>query len=66
MNALPIMLLLCFTGCRMRVASPQFHRAPQITCIVVVETNDKQSKEIAEAAMNACRDALEQKGEVKE
>jgi len=57
------MLALTLTGChpRFRVASPQFQRSPQITCIVIVQSDSKVSAELAQAAVNACRDAIEQK-----
>lgn len=60
MKALPITALL-LTGCHgLRVGSPQIQRAPEIRCIVIVET-DRISKEIAELAVDACRDAIDQK-----
>lgn len=49
------------TGCHgLRVGSPQIQRAPEIRCIVIVQT-DKISTEIAAMAVNACKDAIDQK-----
>lgn len=59
--------LLPLAGChtlRFRVASPVVQRAPEIRCIVVVQT-DKISEEIAEIAMNACKDAIDDGKEIK-
>lgn len=57
-----LMAPLLLAGChaRFRVGSPQFQRSPEITCIVVVQS-DKTSVEITKLAVNACRDAMEQK-----
>jgi len=48
-------------GCRshMRVGSPQLkiQRAPEITCIVVVQS-DEYSAEIAHAAIIACKEII--------
>jgi hypothetical protein len=62
MTSLLIFALLPFTGChsRLRLASPQIQRAPQVTCIVVMQ-GDKISEELAEAAMTACKDAIERR-----
>lgn len=60
------MLLIAATavflaGCHsLRVGSPQIQRAPEIRCIVIVQA-DSISKEITELAVNACRDAIDQK-----
>jgi len=63
MVSLLIPPLLILTGChpRLRVGSPQFQRSPQITCIVIVESDSKVSVELAQATLNACKDAIEQK-----
>ena len=51
-------LLVPFTGCHtLRVGSPQIQRAPEIRCIVIVQT-DTISKEVAELAIAACKDAI--------
>lgn len=56
---------LLLSGCQtLRLGSPQIYRAPEIRCIVVVQT-DHISEEVAEMAVNACRDAIEDKGVVK-
>lgn len=58
-----VILLATFVlcGCHtLRVGSPQIQRAPEITCIVLVE-GDKVSPELAKAAIDACRDAMEKK-----
>lgn len=61
MRPLPIPALLLLAGCHgLRVGSPQIQRAPEIRCIVIVQS-DRISKEIAELAVNACKDAIEQK-----
>lgn len=55
------------TGChgyRFRVASPQISRAPEIRCIVVVQT-DYISEEIAQIAVNACKDAMNDRRGIK-
>lgn len=56
-----IAALLLLTGCGpMRVGSPQFQHAPELVCIVVIEERpSKISAEVAEAAINACRNAAE-------
>ena len=56
--------LITITGChgRVRLGSPQIIRAtsPQITCIVVVSTDNKaHEEEIARAALNACKEAID-------
>lgn len=59
-GSLPI-AVLALAGCHsLRVGSPQISRAPEIRCIVIVQT-DKISVEIAALAVNACRDAIEEK-----
>jgi hypothetical protein len=55
--AAPLLLAGCHP--RFRVASPQFQRSPEITCIVVVQS-DKTSVEITRLAVSACKTALEQ------
>lgn len=62
MRPQPILLPILFlAGCapHLRVGSPQFQRAPELTCIVIIESPDKISAEVAQAAVNACRDAME-------
>jgi hypothetical protein len=56
-----LLMTLFLTGCHtLRVGSPQIQRAPEIRCIVVVET-DRISAEIVGLALNACEDAIDQK-----
>jgi hypothetical protein len=57
-----IAALLLLTGChnRLRLASPQIQPNPQVTCIVLVQT-DKLSAELAQTAMDACKDAIEKR-----
>lgn len=50
----------CHTGPRLRIASPQFQRAPEITCIIFVQ-GDKISDDLAKAAISACKDAAEER-----
>jgi hypothetical protein len=54
--------LLLLMGCHnhLWMAPPRFQRAPELTCIVVVQS-DRISAEIAEAALSACRDARERR-----
>lgn len=50
--------VVLLTGCHtVRVGSPQFQRAPELICIVVVEPDNEQ---VAQAAINACRKAIEE------
>jgi uncharacterized protein with von Willebrand factor type A (vWA) domain len=48
------------TGChqRLRVASPQFQRAPQVVICIVIVTDNSPT---AEQAINLCRSAVEKK-----
>ena len=48
--------IMTLCGCGQRIASPNFQRAPQITCIVIVE-----NPQLAETAIQACRDAIQGK-----
>jgi outer membrane lipopolysaccharide assembly protein LptE/RlpB len=61
MKSLAIIAVLSLTGCgtHMRVGSPQFQRAPELICIVIVDP-DERNEEIAKAAINACREAIEE------
>lgn len=56
MRPLAIASLVLLLGChnRLRLASPQIQRAPEIVCIVVVQS-DTNSAEIARSAVEACR-----------
>jgi hypothetical protein len=46
-------------GCKtLRIGSPQFHRAPEIRCIVIIQT-DEISALVAAMALNACKEAIE-------
>ena len=46
------------SGCHtLRLGSPQITRAPEIRCVVVVQT-DHISEEVAQMAINVCRDAI--------
>jgi hypothetical protein len=60
MKPIPLLLLLACLGCGgarpLRIASPQFQRAPEITCIIFVQ-GDKISDDLARAAIEACKDA---------
>jgi hypothetical protein len=58
-----LLLFLPLVGChtRLRFASPQIQRGPVVTCIVIVD-GDKFNAKLAEAAINACRQAAERKG----
>ena len=53
---------IALAGCGqpLRIASPQFQRAPEITCIIFVQ-GDKISDELAKAAISACKDAAEER-----
>lgn len=55
-------VLLAGCGQHLHVASPNFRKAPQITCIVVVENDSTTSLELAKAALDACKGAIAQKG----
>jgi predicted membrane-bound spermidine synthase len=57
-----IAALLLLAGChnRLRLASPQIQRYPQVTCIVLVQT-DQLSAELARNAMDTCKDAIERR-----
>jgi len=59
MKYLVLTFAFALFGChnRLRVASPQISRAPELTCIVVVQT-DKWSAELAQAALEACSNAM--------
>jgi hypothetical protein len=52
--------VLLLVGCHphVRVGSPQIQRTPQLTCIVIIES-DKVSDEIAKAAIHACKEVQE-------
>ena len=53
-------LLLPLIGCHgLRVGSPQIQRAPEIRCVVIVQT-DTISEEVAKLAMDVCKDAIDQ------
>ena len=58
-KAMSAALLLPLAGCHsLRVGSPQIQRAPEIRCIVIVQTGTI-SKEVAELAVDACREAID-------
>lgn len=57
---MPALALLMGCGQHLHVASPQFQRAPEITCIIIVES-DKISMAIAQEAIATCKDAIAQK-----
>lgn len=51
--------LCLLMGCKtLRIGSPQFHRAPEIRCIVIIQT-DEISALVAAMALNACKEAIE-------
>ena len=57
---------IALTGCgqHLRIGSPQFQRAPEITCIVFIQ-GDKINEELAKAAISACTDAAGRAGKGK-
>ena len=58
-KVLGMALILPLAGCHgLRVGSPQIQRAPEIRCIVIVQT-DMVSKEIAKLAIEVCKDAID-------
>ena len=65
MRGISLFALFLLTGChpRIRVGSPQFQRAPEITCVVFVQ-GDHIDAALAQAAINACREAVGKGGEI--
>jgi hypothetical protein len=62
MKSTAMAVLMLMVGCspRLRVGSPQFQRAPELICIVVIEGEpDSTSADVAETAISACRGATE-------
>jgi hypothetical protein len=57
-----VAVLALLTGCdgghQLRVGSPQFQHAPELTCIVMVEGNTI-NVDVAKAALDACKAAIE-------
>jgi hypothetical protein len=56
MRAAALAALVLLTGChpRIRLASPQINRAPEI-CVVFVQ-GEKINEDVARAAIEACRE----------
>lgn len=55
MRLIAFIFALSCVGChdRIRVASPQFQKAPEIKCIVIIEA-DKVDSKVIQDALNAC------------
>lgn len=60
MKQYAIAAAILLTGCRtVRVASPQYQRAPDLTCVVILQTDNA---ELAKSALAVCTDVVERKG----
>lgn len=54
-----IAIVLLLTGCHnVRVASPQYQRAPDLTCIVILPGDNT---ELAKSAIAVCTDVIEKR-----